>query len=593
MRLNNKALTSSELKNDVTLEQIRILISHKTGITWGTAAVGLLTTAALWTTASTAGLLVWLFLSFVLSFIRWHLFSAYEKKSEGDQFLQRRYWGNVFTVFSVINGLFWGSLTFLFFPEEHYYLALLLGLHACYISAAASSTSIYLPTFYGFIVTSSVVFFTGFLVMGGLEFWPHAILIAIYGAAIVVLGLRNNRSLTQQILLRIENASLMEELVGQRDRAESAMLGKNRFLAAASHDLRQPVHALGLYVDSLEKHQSSEESRRILGKIRQSTAALAGLFHGLLDISKLDANVIENEPEHFNLDGLLSVIQTDFQNTAAQKGLNFYVDSKTGVALYADEGLLNRILRNLVSNALNYTDVGSVSVTVEPEEPAGYFKIAVSDTGRGIPPEEHANIFSEYHQLENPERDRQKGLGLGLAIVRRLCSLMEIPIRVQSVPGEGSCFTINVKGGELGFHGSEAGPDEIRELSGYRIVVIDDELDILDGMQEILSGWGCKVSTAESTESAKLAVRSFGSPDLIIADFRLRGDDSGLSTIEMIRDEFNMEIPALLITGDTAPGRLREAANASVEVMHKPVEPARLKAAIASITKNRHSAENI
>jgi len=430
------------------------------------------------------------------------------------------------------------------------------------------------------------MFCAGFLYNGGSTYISHAVLLLLFLLTCIGLGSRNNKSLTEQILLRFKNIELMSELVDERDKAQSAMLGKNRFLAAASHDLRQPVHALGLFLDSLEGQPQTDASKGILGKIRQSTAALSALFHGLLDISKLDANVVENMPHDYRIDGMLSILKTDFLGSAHKKGLELDIPDNTDAVVFVDAGLLERILRNLLSNAINYTQGGSVKLTVEPtteSDPTTGIKISISDTGQGIPDSELENIFSEYHQLENPERDRQKGLGLGLAIVRRLCELMGVAITVESAEGVGSSFSIIVDEGSVTAETTTQASRPTADLSRKRVIVIDDERDILDGMESVLGSWGCVIRTAETLAAVRSLLEDFGQPDVIIADFRLRDNESGLDIIEAIRDEYNTDIPAILITGDTAPERLRQAAKASVELLHKPVEPTRLRSAIVQL----------
>jgi len=258
------------------------------------------------------------------------------------------------------------------------------------------------------------------------------------------------------------------------------------------------------------------------------------------------------------------------------KGLTLRIDTPTDLHALVDPALLERIVTNLVSNAINYTDQGYVEIKTAVIA-TGEIELSVIDTGRGIPASEHENIFSEYHQLENPERNRQKGLGLGLAIVHRLCALMSVPIKVTSSPGQGSCFTITLLRGE---QPTVTRVDEALELvsQGINVVVIDDETDILEGMHKILTNWGCHAVPATSTAEALAALQDYNvEPDIIVADFRLKGEDSGLEAISAIREEYNWEIPSILVTGDTAPERLQQAAKASVKVLHKPVEPNQLK----------------
>lgn len=583
----------------VKQEQIEILVAHRLAITLGAVAAGLLVLGVLWQSFDAASLMVWFGALVTVAYYRWWLSVRIKKRSDlsakdlADNELainelavnhkdaaatsSHRFF---LTASAVTNGIVWGSILIVFFPDDPMTIALVLGLHASYVSAAASSTSIYLPVFFGFVATSSVMVCVGLIVAGVERYWPFAMLMFLYMIVTIQLGLKNNRGFTEQIKLRFENTALMKELVDQRDRAESAMRAKNSFLAAASHDLRQPVHALGLFVDSLESYQDSEAALRILHKIRQATGSLGSLFHGLLDLSKLDAGIIENEPEEFELDYLLEGVQSEFFGLAAEKNLDLRFPQNTGIVVDADPSLLERIIRNLISNAIKYTTVGHVTLQVKEVAGDGV-RLDVIDTGRGIPESEFDNIFSEYHQLENPERDRQKGMGLGLAIVRRLCNMMGIPVTVQSEIGVGSTFSVVVPAGEGTRVVLRQSPEQIdQDLNGRRIVVVDDELPILEGMYEVLSSWGCDVITADSPQIAMEKVNVFGLPDLVIADLRLRNNETGLDTIRTIRDRFRHEIPAILVTGDTAVEQLQQTLSASVNVLHKPVSPRRLRNAI-------------
>ncbi len=564
--------------DSVKREQIGILAAHRMAVSLGAVFAGLLTLGVLWSSFETQLLLLWFAILLIVAFARWWMA---EKIADLGADLDDNNWlVPCLIASSFVNGIVWGSVLIVFFPDNPLSLALLLGLHASYVSAAATSTSIFLPVFFGFSLTSSLLLCVGLLLAGASLYWPFVALTMIYLTVSIQLGLKNNSAFTEQIRLRFENNALMAELRDQRDRAENAMQAKNSFLAAASHDLRQPVHALGLFVDSLESYQQSDAAHRILDKIRQATGSLGSLFHGLLDISKLDAGIIENEPQHFELDNLLEGIQSEFQGLANEKNLALKFPINTGLIVNADPGLLERIVRNLISNAIKYTTDGVVSLRVS-RVPGDEIRIDVVDTGRGIPDSELDNIFSEYHQLENPERDRQRGMGLGLSIVRRLCNMMEIPIMVQSELGRGSTFSVIVPEGDGRklLSARQIEPTD-RDLAGRRIIVIDDELPILEGMYEILSSWGCDVITADSPAVAMEKVNIFGIPDIVIADLRLRDNENGLDTIRAIRDRFKNEIPAILVTGDTAIEQLQQTLAASVRVLHKPVSPNKLRNAI-------------
>ena len=362
---------------------------------------------------------------------------------------------------------------------------------------------------------------------------------------------------------------------------------QNRFIAAASHDLRQPLHALGLYLSALKVHISTQRGHGILENISRSTEALNELLSSLLDISKLDAGVIDATEESFSLDTVFEQLHQTFQPEALENGLALNVNL-TDLWVRSDRVLLERILRNLVSNGLKYTSEGSVSINAEKHDEK--VRILVSDTGHGIPKNEQEAIFNEYYQLHNPERDRAKGLGLGLSIVRRLAKLLELEVRIVSEHTQGTTFEILVQEGEPRrstgkIHRLGRSYDD--ELANLSILVIDDEADVRESMRSVLDAKVRTVLTADSANDAcEQLISSEIVPDLIIADYRLRDDQTGDSAIERVREEVNEDVPAMIITGDTSPARLREATASGFRLLHKPVVTEDLLVAVADLSGN-------
>ena len=362
---------------------------------------------------------------------------------------------------------------------------------------------------------------------------------------------------------------------------------QNRFIAAASHDLRQPLHALGLYLSALKAHISTQRGHGILENISRSTEALNELLSSLLDISKLDAGVIDATEESFSLDSVFEQLHQTFQPEALENGLALDVNL-TDLWVKSDRVLLERILRNLVSNGLKYTSKGSVSL--DAEKHGEKVRILVADTGLGIPKNEQEAIFNEYYQLHNPERDRAKGLGLGLSIVRRLAKLLELEVNIVSEHAQGTTFQILVQEGEPRRSASKIhhlGRSYDDELANLSILVIDDEADVRESMRSVLDEKVRIVLTADSASDAcEQLISSEIVPDLIIADYRLRDDQTGDSAIERVREEVNEDVPAMIITGDTSPARLREATASGFRLLHKPVVTEDLLLAVADLSAN-------
>ncbi len=363
--------------------------------------------------------------------------------------------------------------------------------------------------------------------------------------------------------------------------AELAVTAKNKFIATASHDLRQPLHALGLYLDVLESKLSDDDQRALISKIKNSSKALSVLFNSLLDLSRLDAGVVEVEPSHFSVSALLEGLREEFREVAADKSLAIMFE-QSDAAVFTDPVLLERILRNLIQNAVTYTNEGCVKVKCHLQ--ADYLEIRIVDTGPGIPQYEQNAIFSEYYQLEHEGRRPTIGLGLGLAIVRRLVDLLEISFELESESGKGSTFSIQLPLGDVRLIESVQTVSNVSELSGQIVLVIDDDSDILDGMIHVLESHGCvPVSALSVSEAIDTLTGRDLVPTAIVADYRLENGQTGDEAIELIREEFNADIPAVIVTGDTSADRLIEATNSGFQLLHKPVQPAELIGELSSI----------
>ncbi|CAK0745476.1 two-component system, sensor histidine kinase [Azospirillaceae bacterium] len=410
----------------------------------------------------------------------------------------------------------------------------------------------------------------------GMLIWVHAIITPLRDGSGTMRGfVRVARDMTER--RRSEQA-----LLSAKEQAERASLAQSKFLAAASHDLRQPVQALLLFSSALEAKITGTPASALLRDMRGSLDALNMLLDSLLDVSRLDAGIVIPRETNFSLTTVIERLAGEYAPQAADKGIRFQVVPSSAV-VRTDPTLLYRILQNFLSNSLRYTSQGRIVVGCRRR--GGKLRIEVVDTGIGIPNHQFEDIFKEFYQLGNPERDRTKGLGLGLAIVRRLSRLLHCPVTVRSQEGRGSSFGVEVP--LIGFNKTTnvvyLRPEPLKALpSGKGVVfVIDDEPSVLKGLRLVIEDWGYAVITARTELEAitKLTGRSAG-PDLIIADYRLRGICNGAQVVAQLREIFNRPIPGILITGDTAPDRIREATEHGLRLLHKPIQPAELCAAI-------------
>ncbi|PWC90967.1 hypothetical protein TSH100_02015 [Azospirillum sp. TSH100] len=376
-----------------------------------------------------------------------------------------------------------------------------------------------------------------------------------------------------------------------RDAAEEAGRSKSRFLAAASHDLRQPMQSILLFAEVLRPHLSEGPGLDALGRLQHGLEILKGLLDGLLDISRLDAGIVAPQLEEFHTSDLLRNLNDAYAPLAHEKGLGWRV-MPCHTVIRSDRVLLGRMLRNLVENAIRYTDQGEVSVECRVE--ADHLVIGVHDTGCGIPTDQIDRVFEELYQVDNPERDRNQGLGLGLAIVRRLSDLLDHPVTVRSQPGEGSLFSIAVPLAEQGFaQASQAGetapadmapaaPEREEREERRLAVVVDDDPIVLAGMESLLRAWRFDVIAAESADLAIEELEGDGRrPDILVVDYRLRDKRIGTEAILRIRAMHGMEIPGLIVTGEIGTEPQNDALTHGFDLLHKPVTPRNLAAALS------------
>ena len=389
-----------------------------------------------------------------------------------------------------------------------------------------------------------------------------------------------------QAVIAIENARLFDELQEKSRQLGIANLAKSRFLAAASHDLRQPLHALNLFVAQLRGEEDPTERGQLIARIDAAVSAMNELFEALLDMSRLDAGVLEPNLTEFPIERLLKRIETTFTEAAREKDLRLRV-VLSSAWVRSDSILLERIVLNLVSNAVRYTPHGGVVIGCRHR--GNRLRIDVRDSGPGIPIDQQRHIFDEFYQIGSRQPDRRGGLGLGLSIVDRLGQLLGHQIELASRLGKGSCFSISVPLVAARRATAEAvePPATVADpAKGRLIVVIDDDALVLDGMRGILQSWGCRVVTGAS-DTAALAqlAQERGRPDLIISDFRLANGRTGIEAIEHLRDALDAAIPAFLISGDTGPERLREASASGYHLVHKPVPPMALRTTLNRLLK--------
>ncbi|MBI3897784.1 MAG: response regulator [Gammaproteobacteria bacterium] len=547
-----------------------------------------------WPSAAHERLIAWLGLASVQSFYRfyeWRRFRGVEfTPGVARRWLRRMWLGSAIT-----SGL-WGAAVFVILsrgPEQLQQLFLGFGI-ALFGVVAMFSYGAYYPVFLSaylpLCVPVLIMIAVGHVNLPAAD----AGLLLIFVILILLAARRFNRTIVESLRLRFENIDLINELRTEKDAAEGANLAKSRFLAAASHDLRQPMHAINLYLGTLAAFQLSAKAHALLAKTHQCAQTMDEMFRALLDMSRLDASAVQQQIRVFPIAPIFEHLRVQFEPQARAKGLELRF-ARSSAFVRCDAAMVERILCNLVANAVGYTEHGRILVGYRRR--GALLRLAVYDTGPGIPSDKRHAVFEEFYQLGNPERDRTKGLGLGLAIVQRLARLLATPITLISSPGRGSMFAVDVL---------RAAPEEqpatepsitstlgVDRLAGALIVVIDDEELILDATRTLLEQWSCQVVTAASAAAAiaRLAT-SARVPDALICDYRLRGEESGVDAVAALRMEFNEDIPALLITGDTAAERIQEITASGLPVLHKPVEQTELIQILSSSIKRQVVSES-
>ena len=386
---------------------------------------------------------------------------------------------------------------------------------------------------------------------------------------------------------RIDEATL--KLRNEKEEAERTCQDKSRFLAVASHDLRQPLHALGLYVAELRHQLSFTPQQHLVEQVEQSVDALATLLNALLDISKLDAGAVIPQIQSCDIAAMVTRVAGDYQMLAAIKNIHLVVHPRAGY-VSSDPVLLERILTNLVSNAIRYSYPNGC-VMIACRKRGNQMRIEIRDNGIGISQADQSNIFREFFQISKPQLDSGKGLGLGLAIVDRLVKLLGISIELRSAPNKGSLFALQVstsaepekftRTGKLPVFASAASDSgDSLPLSGKSILVVDDDELVLTSTSTILAAWGGQVSTATSLYGVQQLLSLDLSWDLIISDYQLGMNETGIDVIAAVRKHWHNDIPGILISGDTSPDLLQLAHSAGHHLMHKPVKPAKLRSLV-------------
>ncbi len=591
---------SADPDSSALSENVRSIFDYMPAILAGNLAGILVVLLLFWARTPMPELSVWLAPASIVLVLRFLLYRSFQR-ADPSGLAQWRRWRLLWNAGTLASGAMWGLSAWLFYPEgdSNQQTALIIVVYTFCVAVVpvlATQQRVYLA--YAALCFVPMTLRVA-LVGGEYGLQLAGILLLIF--SMTALLARNYRQALQRAIdLKLQADELLIQLRGEklaaelaRREAEVANRAKTQFFSAASHDLRQPLHAMGLFAEALRSKAQNDEVAQLVNSINASVDALESLFSELLDITRIDTGGVAVNPRPFEVGELLRKLRLHFEPTAFEKGLALRLRGGKQV-VFADPLLVERILRNLVSNAIRYTVDGTVLVSARKR--GDKVLLQVWDTGPGIAKAEQERIFEEFYQVssgadpaasEAAQGDQKKGLGLGLAIVKRLADLIGAPIAISSEPGRGTVFSLTLPIGKI-TRGQATVPSYKPSLnvtlSGRHIVVVEDEPAVRAGLEVLLREWGASISSFDSVAAVSAWARTQAqqqAPDLLIVDYRLEQGHTGTEAIRALRQHFANEIPAILVTGSTMTGHESEAHEENFHLLIKPVVPNKLRAMIA------------
>lgn len=570
-------------KSAVKESQIDYVFDQLHVTAWPHTIAVLVTTGVLWFTTHSPLSIVWMVIFLVSHVMRMLTLDRLWKqcRQQGDY----RRIPLLLILGMLYSGSLWGLVPVWFMNQAQteaviFISIALAGMCASTLPALAG----YLPAYLAFIFPVLALLIIKLFLLG---LSATALLGVACMTAFVMISSKINQIITMSITMDFQNRELLDQVTVAKEKAESANQAKSRFMAVASHDLRQPLQALGLILESM-KLKSANGSTDQAALIQQGVNchdALSEMFNSLMDLSRLESNDLNVRVTNVALRELLEMLVREFEPAARAKGLTLVLKADDSIAL-TDPLILGRIIRNLLSNAVKFTEQGSVEIHVQSVS-AGVL-VQVQDSGMGIPLQEQARVFDEYHQVATQNRLRQQGVGLGLSVVKRLSQLLDLELQLESVPGQGTTFTIVVPKGDPA---QVAHKEEVVNFSlqGCRVLVVDDEPALLQATSNLLAEWGCQVMAAACKESALQCLQGAQAPQIIVSDYHL-GNCTGLSVIKAVQDLLGEAIPALLMSGDTSPELIQKMRHHSLFLLQKPVKPVHLRKVLRQLLQQHPAA---
>ena len=576
----NAAVDEASIDAQLLAERYRIIMRQVPRGIVAPVAMAALSLPLFWPAGTHAAIFIALSIMIVAWFGSWYVYRRYRAAPPAAS--QVAAWVRFSMSLKFLQGVGWGIYGAASFPAESPLLQTLV--LAFLFGVVAGSTLMNAPHFRS-VLAFALPAMAPIIVRCAISNSPHAeslALAAVIGLAFALsAGHQWERAIIEALRMRFDNLHLLAALEEQKNLAEAANQQKSRFLAAASHDLRQPLHALNLFLEAARVTPEGVERQQIIKRVESAAASLTQLFDGLMELSRLEGGASQPQRRATRLQPLLQNLVNEFRPAATAKGLTLRV-RVPDCFVETDPVLCEQILSNLLANAVRYTTRGGVLVTGRPR--LGWLWVEVWDTGVGIAPEQQARVFEEFYQVGNAQRDRRQGVGLGLAIVQRLATLLAHPLEVHSRAGRGSRFRLSVPmvdaGDVSGEHGAAPGSDVSSALVGVTIAVIEDDYEAMLALQYILRQSGCMVFGGATAEKVRAQLQAAErEPEIILSDYRLADGVNGAEAIAMLRATFGAEIPALILTGERIAADI---APSALAILQKPVAADPLRRHIAS-----------
>lgn len=584
-------LTSQPASNDLgpyqqQIDIEKILIAHRNcpATLIGNALGAIPMTLVMQNTSYAMAAISWFCVLYLLIIVRWWHYQTLDTSTAQSEDIFR--YGKVQVLLALLSGSVWGSAGILFFdPAAISNLAFVILTFVCMLAGSLASLSAR-PIAYAAFALPVMLPLSVIMLLQDEHFFNWMGFGAIvYLAATFAFCLNIYKVITQSLRLQYENLDLIRDLQEQKEVADKANRDKSRFLASASHDLRQPLHAVNLFTELLSEKLTSPSQQRDIDNIQQGLQSLNELLDVLMDISRLDANIVQANKISFDLGSLLAKIEPQFRLDALRHGLSLDIE-KTRHIVFSDPLLIERVITNLLVNAVRYTKQGGIRVVVS-ETDHKHIQLHINDTGIGIPKDSLDDIFDEFVQLDNPERNRQKGLGLGLAIVRRIMDLLEHHIEIESEVSKGTNITLSLplsNEQNLIQHQEAEQPRRVNMMEDLNVMIVDNEVSIVEAMTELLQGWGCTCQAYTTTEMAIKAINNREKPDFLLVDYRMPGQYSGCRFVSYIETIMG-KTPTVIITGDTSESVVNEIKQHDFQLLHKPIKAVQLRMLMEKMLK--------